>query len=200
MKYTKAAIELMVKDLKRLYLIFKYTLAALVIGYYVFAIFMGIGNMIVNIILASIYLIYIIVDFFVSKRRVKRQVKHTYVWAKLIVKAFSLGFTLYAMYTASEAVNPLAIILTGLMIIVWILQFLFELILLVIEMKIQLIYEGIRMDKENAKKPVTTVTNFFKKALGKEVIEKEEPTKVEQRLIDEVENKKKHKKNKSSTN
>lgn len=50
-KYTKAAIDLTLKDLRLFYNIFKYTFMLLTAGYFAYAIATGLGNLVVNIIL-----------------------------------------------------------------------------------------------------------------------------------------------------
>lgn len=179
-KYTKAAIDLTLKDLRLFYNIFKYTFMLLTAGYFAYAIATGLGNLVVNIILLSVVGVYFILDLVVTATSVRRIIRHGYHWVRLTLTAFTLGTTIYGVYEATTNITPLSIILLTLMIVLWVVQFIFELITIMFEQKRDLILEAIDMDIEEAKgiyqKPVSAVKKFFNRLTGQEekVIEPEE--------------------------
>ena len=179
-KYTKAAIDLTLKDLRLFYNIFKYTFMLLTAGYFAYAIATGLGNLIVNIILLSVVGLYFILDLVVTATSARRIIRHSYRWVRLTLTAFTLGTTIYGVYEATTNITPLSIILLTLMIVLWVVQFIFELITIMFEQKRDLILEAIEMDINEAKgiyqKPVSAVKKFFNRLTGQEeeVIEPEE--------------------------
>jgi hypothetical protein len=67
------------------------------------------------------------------------------------------------------------------MIVAWILEIVFGVIAKIFISRIHLFTTGFETDMENLKKPVTTVSNFFKKLSGQDVPPAPVPTK--QQLI-----------------
>ena len=179
-KYTKAAIDLTLKDLRLFYNIFKYTFMLLTAGYFAYAIVTGLGNLVVNIILLSVVGVYFILDLVVTATSARRIIRHGYRWVRLTLTAFTLGTTIYGVYEATTNITPLSIILLTLMIVLWVVQFIFELITIMFEQNRDLILEAIEMDIKEAKgiyqKPVSAVKKFFNRLTGQEeeVIEPEE--------------------------
>ena len=175
-KYTRASIDLIIKDLKRIYRTFRIISFLVMFSYFVFAAIVGLGIRWVNITLASILLAYQIVDFIISSKRAKKYVRRGYTWIKIIVRAISLGFIIYGIYEAAENVTPLTIILVTLMIIFWIAQIIFEILLEIFEDKRDLLLDAVKKDfdiyKERYEKPINTVkkvVDFFKGEKPKEV-------------------------------
>jgi hypothetical protein len=64
----------------------------------------------------------------------------------LCVKGVSFGVTLYGMYTASNNVSPISIILTTLLLIVWIISVLAELLSWAFEMEWKYFEKGLEYD------------------------------------------------------
>ena len=195
-KYTKAAIDLTLKDLRLFYNIFKYTFMLLTAGYFAYAIATGLGNLVVNIILLSVVGVYFVLDLVVTATSARRIIRHSYRWIRLTLTAFTLGTTIYGVYEATTNITPLSIILLTLMIVLWVVQFIFELITIMFEQKRDLILEAIEMDIEEAKgiyqKPVSAVKKFFNRLTGQEeeVIEPEEKDSRNARRIKKHLNKK----------
>lgn len=55
------------------------------------------------------------------------------------------------------------------MIVGWILQIIFEVLIKILTNRVNFILEGLEADLDNMLKPVRSVGNFFKKVTGKEV-------------------------------
>ena len=81
-------------------------------------------------------------------------------------------------------------ILSALMIVGWILQVVFEVILRYFLSRANFVIEGMEADYENFVKPVKTVGNFFKKMTGKEVEPEKERSKTRLWLDKKVEEQK----------
>lgn len=148
-KYTKEAINLIIEDFKKYMNIFKYGSLIFTVAYFIYAISMRTGNLIANIVLASLFVAYTIFDFVTSKKEIKeakRIVKRSYKWSKLLIKTFTLGAMLYGIYTATTNVSAISTILVTLMIILWVLQVLLEIAVEVIEDKVNLVIEAFKED------------------------------------------------------
>ena len=177
-KYTKTAIDLTIKDLKLYYRIFKILCTLFMMGYFIYAIITQMGNLVINIIFLSLLVIYTVLDLLIDEKKVRKVIRHGYTWIKLSLKAVSLGMALYGVYEASENVKPINIIILTLMIILWIVQFILEIVVSIFESKRDFILTAIEKDIEETKdiyrKPVNKVKNFFKGAFGYKVEEEEE--------------------------
>lgn len=160
--YSKAAIKIILDDLKKWSKIFKIGFSIFTLVYFVYTFVMEKGNIYVNIVLISLYVVYTLFELITYKKAIKKAKKiiaRSYKWLKLFIKAFTLSSTLYGIYVATSNVDGISIILATLMIIVWILQVLLEIIVLVIEPKVKLIIAGVLTDA----KPIINMHNFFTK-------------------------------------
>lgn len=176
-KYTKAAIELVIKDLRFYYRVFRIATSAVMAGFFIYAIATGLGNLIINVILLSLLSIYFFLDLFIDDKKIRRRIRHGYHWIALSLRAFTLGTALYGVYEASQNITPFNIILLVLMIILWVVQFILEIFVIIFERKKDFILEAIEKDVEETKniyrKPVNAVKNVFKGIFGQEVVEVE---------------------------
>ena len=130
-------------------------------SYFVFAAIVGLGIRWVNITLASILLVYQILDLIISSKRAKKYVRRGYTWLKITIRAISLAIIVYGIYEAAEKASPLTIIFVTLMIIFWIAQIIFEILLEIFEDKRDLFLDAVKQDFESYKqrfeKPINTV-------------------------------------------
>lgn len=160
--YSKAAIKIILDDLKKWSKIFKIGFSIFTLVYFIYTFVMEKGNIYVNVVLISLYVIYTLFELITYKKAIKKTKKiiaRGYKWLKLLIKAFTLSSTLYGIYVATSNVDGISIILATLMIIVWILQVLLEIIVLVIEPKVKLVIAGVLTDA----KPIINMHNFFTK-------------------------------------
>ena len=186
-KYTKEAILQVVEDIKKYCKIFKIGSLLFTTAYFIFVLLTRKGIFWVNLILASLFVIYTIFELATNKKKIKRvrkYVKRSYKWIKIGIKAFTLGSMLYGIYTATVNVSAFSTITITLMIILWILQFLLEIVIEIIENKVDLCINAIKQDikdvKDTIKKPVKAITNGINKLRGKDI--EPEPTKSKQLL------------------
>lgn len=192
--YTKMAIKQTITDLKRTDYIRNVATQVIYIIYLIYTLIAGAGYLAANIVLLVLSVSYTV--FFLTMtscgktpegKNVKNAGTKIYVWAKRLIKLFTLGLTIYGICTAVEKVTPLSVILAALMIVGWILQIVFEVLIKILTNRVNFILEGLEADLDNMLKPVRSVGNFFKKVTGKEVAPPKEPTKNQLKLKAKVE-------------
>lgn len=182
-KYTKAGIRLIVDQFKLFAKICKLGFLLFNICFYIVALAMNLGNRYVNIALLAVISIYGIFDIFFLgrlKKKQKRAVKRSVKWLKFGIRFLGLASAIYGLYLAAESANAITIILTTLSIIWWVIQVFLEIVVEVIQTKADLLIAGWKKDVEDIKKPVTKVSNFFKKVKGEEIPESD----IDQSQID----------------
>lgn len=171
-KYTKASIGLLIDDCKRYAKIFKYVSLIATLGLLTYQIVVGFmkGSNLVyfNIAIAVAFLTFAFVDLLFKNKSLKRTVKRIYKWLKIILKAITLGITIYEIYIA-DTVDGIQIILTILMILLWIASFISEVVVEVVQIRANEILVAVKQDIDDVKKPITAVSNVFKKITGQEV-------------------------------
>lgn len=119
------------------------------------------------------YIFHIVVTFRKTDKELKKTVKTVYKICVRAIKFFTLAVAVYGLWVSIDNINPLSMILTILSLVGWLLQVVLDIILHVINRYANFLKEAIMADIEELKKPVTTVSNFFKKMAGKEIEEKE---------------------------
>ena len=191
-KYTLAALEKVKNDvLTVLYWINTISMISY-IAYLGSAIYQGSGNTIINIILLVVTLVYygmiLVLDRNVERKtkKVKKKVQQAYGYFKLIMKAVTLGITVYGIYMLTTEINIFTIASTLLMAAGWILQVLFEIIKILVAREIDYIVQGFLIDIE----PITNTVNFVKKLSGKEIEPSHIKEEVKTKLTNAIEYKK----------
>lgn len=198
LNYTKAVIHDTIKDLKRFFFILSLIMQVAYIVYLTYALISKIGNIYVNIsllVLTFAYLVFFII-MYGKKSKAKRYVRRAYKWSKLTINAFTLGVAVYGIYLTFNNANPLTIVLTAVMVILWILQVLLEIVIYYFENRKDLLISSLELDFEFITKPANTVSNIVRKISGKETIERSTvPEKIKRSLDKMAEN---HKSDKES--
>lgn len=195
--YTKTAIEIIVKDLKRIFFIFNCILQLIYIGYLTYAAISGSGIFVANIILLCIsvaYFVFFVITYGKKDRKLKKMARRAYSYAKIGINAFSIGVAVYGIcITVNEEISIISVILLVLMLLGWLISVLLQAAIYFIDSRKQLVIEALEADKETMLKPVTTVKNAVKKLVGKEVAEENEPSRLRRFLDRKLENKKQEK-------
>ena len=174
LKYTRAAVSRIVIDIRLLAHIANVVMQSLMIAYLVFSILTERGSLLINAILSALTaanLVFYLITYRRSGREAKRlrkRVSRTYVAAKLMVNIVPLASIGYSVYVGAQDVTSLALVLTPLMIILWILQVVFNLSRVYIENRAALFMDGIEMDMEFIKKPLAGVKNRIHDFFGEE--------------------------------
>lgn len=185
LEYTKAAFNKIMNDLKRLLYAIEIASNVFTIVYLAYSVAVGNGYLWANIPLliltGGFFLFFMIVtrgkyDYDkngVLRRRVKLFVKY----GKRVIKTATLGISVYGFFLMAGHVTPVNALLTALMIIGWVLQTVFDIVVHVINSYVSLVTTAIETDIENVLRPVKSVGNFFKKMTGQEIEPTPEPTK-----------------------
>ena len=190
LKYTLAAKDKILNDFNKFSVIFKYSSLIYTLGYFIYVLATDKGIFWVNVVLASLFTLYTIFEFMTYKKQIrtmKKVVKRSYAAVRLLLKGFTLATSIYSIYMASTNVTPISIILATLMIILWLLQVLFEIILIVLEEEVEFLVAAVH---EDILKPISKVTNVWAKVTGGEKQEYVQPYPVELDILDEIVQKK----------
>ncbi len=170
--YSKAAIQLILDDVKKFKKFFKLFSLVFTTGYFIYVLVTQSGLFVANIVLSVLFLGYTMFEFITAKKDlkpIKRIVKRSYAWTTLAIKLITLGAMLYGIYTATKAMTAMSIILATLMIVFWVLQVILELLIQIVENKVDLVTAAVQKDIDNIKKPMNTIGNVFKKIRGEEI-------------------------------
>ena len=189
--YTKVAWKQIESDFKKLAFICNICTQLLYIAYLVYALFTKTGFFSANIILLILSIAYFAFFLYATQQELKKKtrkiIKRIYKRCKQLIKVFTLGILLYGLWFTAKDVSPISLIFTVFMVIGFILDVLLEIIVNYLVNRVNLMMEGLKTDWDNAKKPVTTVGNFFKKIAGKEIPEEPAPTQERLFLDEKVE-------------
>ena len=182
--YTITAFNKTIEDFRKATWIGTLVMQIVYILYLSYTLFSRIGYFWVNLILLILsvsYLTFFLVTKFRNlKDKLRKIGRRIYKYSKLFINFLTLGGTLFTLATADIAeIKPLSIVLITLTIIMWVLQFILEIATPIVENRIDLIKTALETDVDNALKPIRATGNFFKKMVGKEVVEEEvAPTKA----------------------
>ncbi len=214
-KYTRASIDAIIGDIKKYYYTFKYGSLLLTIAFFAYAAIMKYGYFWLNIGLLICFVLYGIFELVTMNknfRGAKKLIRRTYRWTKIGINTVSLAGVVYGVYMANYSSSAVSIILTTLMIILWVLQVLFEIVLEICENRrdlvvdawnedINVMKDGVQTVKDTVMKPINSVNNFIKKVKGEEIEEPEEPKERKKnkniRRLDEIIEKKRLRKEKA---
>jgi hypothetical protein len=175
--YTKAAITQVVDDFKRIDYIRNIVTQVLYIVYLVYALFDKPKFLAANIPLFLLSVAYFIFFLIATQKNAEKKLKKTvhlvFKRCKQVINFFTLAVTVYGVAVTATDVTPFGLILTSFMIVGWVLQIVFEIVIKFFVKRVNLIVEGLEADYEKMTQPVRSMGNFFKKLSGKEVEEKE---------------------------
>ncbi len=192
--YTKTAIRKTFDDYKRVDYYRNIITQLLYVGYLVYAVCTKTGFIWVDVALLALSVAYFIFFMVMTRgkplapvRKVQKSVAVIFRRSKQLLKLFTLGVMLYGVYFTTQNVTVLSVLFSALMIVGWILQIVFEVLMKIFIARGQLIIEALEADFEGVTKPVKAVGNFFKKITGKEVEPPKEKSKNRVWLDKEVE-------------
>ena len=189
--YTKLALNQIWTELKRLGYFIDVASKTVPILYLIYALISGSGLWYANAILLVLAVAYFI--FFLSMteygktpdgKKVKKTIDVFYKNSRRLVKLFPLGVAVYGLFLTASDVNPLSLLLTVLMIVGWVLEIVFDLLIKIIGAKVGYVIAALEADIDAALKPLKTAGNFYKKMTGQEVPPEKEPSK-NRRILDE---------------
>lgn len=112
-----------------------------------------------------------------SAKRSRKNVAKIKFYVSHVIKIFVLASAFYPIIVSPDSVHPLSIMCTTAMVLLWIIQIVFEVLKLILEGRGELFMEALKADVEFVSKPVNAVKNTFNKIMGRDVTPEEEPTK-----------------------
>ena len=182
--YTKAAIKKTVDDFKRVDFYRNGITQVVYIIYLFYALCTNAGKLWANVPLLTLSLAYFVFFMIMSrgestkaKKQAKTIVTRIFKRCKQFIKLLTIIVMLYGIYATTKQVSPIAVIFSAMMIVGWILQIIFEVILRIFLSKANFILEGLEADYEKLVKPAKTVGNFFKKLTGQPIEPEKERSK-----------------------
>ena len=166
---TRNAISKIIGDIKSFSYCFNIVMQIMYFAFLLYAIGTERGILWLNITLAGLSILYFI--FYVATynkketamKKMKKSAKHLHRWCKLGGKTLTLCVMVYSIYTTTQDVSATSVIMTALMVVAWVLQLLFSLVIGFLEKEKDLILDAIRKDMEPITKPAKAVSGFFKK-------------------------------------
>ncbi len=180
--YTKMVFEKTVKDIKSVAYFSNIASQITSLIYLLYALIAQTGLWYVNALLLALSSAYFIYFLHSSNHESKeshpnKKVKKFFIRAKQVVKFFPLAVALYNLCLTVENVNIFTLLSTAFMLISWLLQIVFDVLATIIGKRFELFKAAIEADIEEAKKPIKSVGNFFKRATGQEVQSPQAPSK-----------------------
>lgn len=168
--YSKQAIEKTKRDFKIISILFNYVLNFAMAIFYIVSLCMQKGNAYANAILLAVTSVVIVLNVVCDRkeltkkerkqvRKKLRTFKNTVSWVKILTKAYTLGATLYAMYITTTQVNPISIIMTTLLVILWVLSLVIEIVKMFFIMEYERLLRGLAKDFEWATKTKDAIGN-----------------------------------------
>ena len=160
-KYTKAAINKTIDDIKLLINVISYITIAISFGYYVYCLIVNKGYLVFNIILLTLLLINFVFNFVVNKKykKIKKVIKRSSKIIKLSINATTLALSIIGIITPQKDVTPITIIITTLLIIMFVVNIILTIVTMIVEDKIEFIMLAFKKDTDVKSK----ISGVFKK-------------------------------------
>ncbi len=178
--YTRAALNKTVADLKRVAFWFTVIMQLAFIGFPIYSIGVGSGNIYINILLSATALVFLI--FYVvqgedsSSKKRSIYAKRVSKTVKYISKLYNIGVAVYAVYVASEHTTLVSLIYLGFTVIILLISVSLDLIVSFCQKRIELITTALEADFEVVTKPLGKVQGAVNWMRGRERERNDEPT------------------------
>ncbi len=165
---TKTAIELIVEDFKRYLVVIKWIFLVFSLGTVIYNLVTNTGNLIINIILICVLIIYAVLDAIFKKLKKpdpNKKLRFIYAWIRILLNAAALVSSFYTLYsaTAGDAIKPFSIVLTTLSLLMFILKVVLEICVDIFSSKWKLLKNAMIMD---AKEHPNTSGKIFSPFIG----------------------------------
>lgn len=161
--HTRAALHLLVKDLKKIGFGLSVFTQLVTITYLVYNLAAQKGVVIANAIMLTITAAYLLFFLYAEskslQKKTKRRVSAMYKWGKRLTKLLTICIVAYGLVVSGSDFSPFSFFLLVMMIVGWLLNLLFYIIEKYVAAKIQLLWSGIVSDT----KPVLKVVDFVEK-------------------------------------
>lgn len=198
--YTQVAGRKIYNDVRKISLVCNVVTQLFYMFYLLYALLTYAGIFYVNLvllILSSAYFAFFIYNHvYGTRKKLANALTQSFKWSKRLIKLFNLVIMIYGIVSTSVAPDPLSVILTVLMAVLWVADILLEITVTIVKGWCNLLFESLKADVEVFTKPAAAVGNFFKKLSGKEVEEPTPPSKKRLYLDELVEEFRTEKQNK----
>ena len=148
--YTQAAFSKVLKDFKRIRTVITVFVHLFSIAYLIYALVSQTGFLAANIALlaltASYFVFFLIMESKASAKKIKKRIKEVYGWCKRLIKLPLLVIAVYGLALSKTDFDPISFMMTLLMLICWVLEFLFYIIIRFLEIEKNLIMDGLYKD------------------------------------------------------
>lgn len=157
LKYTRAALNKIIDDLKKAAMIFKVGSLVFFTAYAIYSIVVSIGLLAVNIavsLMSSGYLIYYLVTYgrdSEEEKKVRKNVKTLFDLSRIFVNAISVSYVIYSAYYMASNFTPVSLMLVALSFVSWVLQLLLYMSAHFLDTRKDLIIAGFYSDVERIK-------------------------------------------------
>ena len=182
--YTQAAGRKIYNDVRKISLVCSILTQLFYIFYLIYALGTREGIFAVNLVmlvLSSTYFAFFMYNHvYGTKKALAKAVCESFKWCKRLIKLLNLGIMVYGIVVTSGNPDPLSVILTVVMAVLWVADILLEITVHIVKEWCYLLFESLKADVECVTKPVSSVGNFFKKLSGQEV---EDPTPPSKRRL-----------------
>ena len=174
LKYTIAAFTRIKRDLEILSKFAAILMQSFMTVYLTLAIIFDNGSRIINSVLLGLtvvhFCLYLIFDGRKTKlaKKVKGYSSKIYTYSKLALNAISLASVIYSIYASPHVISSITMVTTPLMIVLWVLQVLFEIVKVYVSIRADLVIDGLAMDFEFVTKPFMKARNVLHDFIGEE--------------------------------
>ena len=163
--YTTSAVEVILKDAKRLLFLVTLISSLVLGGYYVYASVASVGQLYFTIPLASIslsYALFLIITSRLEMQKAKKTVGLIVSYTRLAMNAVNLGFTIYEIYLAATNVKAINIIFATISVILFVVMLILNIMILLIAPRARLISAAIMKDMQEDIFPYINKLNAIK--------------------------------------
>ncbi len=179
--YSRAACRKIKKDIDGISFALNIVTQTLSLAYLAYILFFGSGLFPVKLTLfvlsAAYFAFFLIASAASLKKGLKRRVKLIFQWSRRLIKIFNLGVIIYGFANAEH--TSFSLLLIAFTILSWGLDLIIGIISFILTSWLQLFFIGVETDMDEFKKsvtaPFTATGNFFKRMVGKDVVEEETP-------------------------
>ena len=188
-EHTRASVDHILMELRRFVFGYRVTVQSVYIVYLLFAIFVPMGHLAVNIALLAIGVGYLVFTLIFDlgqekhKRTTRIRVRRWVNYTKLVLKAYALGVVIYTAAISLSHATPISLLMPALTSVLFLIQVIFEVVLYYVESRAQLLMDSMTMDLEPITKPVAQVGAFIKRVKGEEVEERPELGQKRRRFV-----------------
>ena len=171
LKHTMASVGIIKDELSFFSFIANVISSLFMVGYLVFASFVGRGVLWINISLCGLTAINFVTYLATRKKNsnesksVRKFVKHFYRVSRIVLNAIPIGTVLYLLAFTNEEINRVELVFLPLLILVWLAQVVLEISTLYVESRFTLFVDGLKMDME----PILKIKNAILGNNDKEV-------------------------------